>query len=86
MWHINLKLSGNASTSSPSISPVTDTESNVRYATLTPFSAPEWHSARNSARLVALGTTMSAISAMEAHVEWALEVLAVTFRAGLEFG
>ena len=48
------------------------TESKVRYAATTPSSLPSLHSWMNSVRLVAVGSTSSAISLRDCHVLCAL--------------
>lgn len=72
LWLIKRKLLGRAATISASTLPVMENESKVRKATETPSNAPDAHSTRKSARFVDLGTTMSAISPIAAHVECAL--------------
>jgi hypothetical protein len=68
----NFNEAGRALTTSSSMSPVIEAESKVRYATTTPSSFPDLHSAMKSARFVAVGVTSSAISPREAQAEWAL--------------
>lgn len=64
---------GRALTSSSSKLPVIEAESKVRYATTTPSSLPDLHSAMKSARFVAVGVTSSAMSPSEFQVECALD-------------
>jgi hypothetical protein len=69
----NVNEAGNASTSSSSKSPVMETESKVRYATVTPSSFPALHSAMKSARFLDVGVIRSAIEEREFQVECALD-------------
>lgn len=69
----NVSEVGRALTSSSSKLPVIEAESKVRYATTTPSSLPDLHSAMKSARFVAAGVTSSAMSPREFQVECALD-------------